>query len=161
MKLNVRELKSELKEIGFKMYYPIVSTWSESLIYRYDRSILCVLFRKNGVDFKLYKNYEKGLEVRDRNRISMVGGVIFRNHYNASEINIHDKILDIACSFVQGDVKENDIKNEDGRSYKLNQSYIDNLNAAKNRNTDDCLRSALSGCEDADGRIYLCDGIYI
>ena len=161
MSLNVPELKAALKSIGFKSFYPVVTTWSDAFIYRYAESVLCVLFRKNGVDFKFYKHYQEGLKVRGRCRISMVGGEIYRNHYNSSQINVHDKILDVCSSYVNGEIREDDIRKEDGHSYKLNKSYIENLKKDKDYCADDDLRSALEGCEDGCGNIYLGDGVYI
>lgn len=142
---STNDLFIHLIKRGYQYYKPQSSTWKSAFVFRLETSVLCILFRKNGIDLRLYENYQQGISIKNRNIISMQGGEIFRNHYNESNNLILLKIKIIADCFAGGrPIPE--IRIEEGKSFTLNEKYqsirekskeyfdneYDRLKAAKN-----------------------------
>jgi len=89
---------------------------------RQGESVLCVLFRKNGLDMRFYESYGGEIFVDSKNVASISGGELYRNHYNESENFIVMKVATVAFCFSKGIVRD-ELRTQDGRSYKLNQRY--------------------------------------
>ena len=119
---STNDLFIHLIKRGYQYYKPQSGTWKSAFVFESKSSVLCILFRKNGIDFRLYENYQQGLEIIGINTITMRGGEIFRNHYNESSNFILQKVIVIADQFAQGKLMSQ-IRIEDGRSYTLNKKY--------------------------------------
>ena len=120
--LTLNGLIVHLVMCGFQNYKPLSSVWKMAFIKRKNQSVLCVLIRKNGIDLRYYSNFNDEIRIIDKNKMSMSGGEIYRNHYNESKNLITQKISNIASSFSNGKV-HGKLKTEDGRSYMLNLNF--------------------------------------
>lgn len=120
--LNATDLFILLVKLGYRYCKPASRTWSTGFVLKHNESVLCILFRKNGVDLRYYEKYKKGIAIDLRNVAQISGGALFRNHYNESENFIHLKVATIASCFSVGTVRE-ELRIQDGRSYRLNPKY--------------------------------------
>lgn len=120
--LTSKDLIIYLVESGYRYHKPKCRTWKLAFILEHTNSALCILFRKNGIDLRLYEEYKNEISIDENNQISMIGGKLFRNHYNESNNLITQKIKVISSCFTNGRIMD-EIKTEDGRSYLLNPEY--------------------------------------
>jgi hypothetical protein len=120
--LTSKNLMRHLAKCGYRRYRPRCSTWKSAYILWRENFALCILFRKNGIDIKYYENYKDKITIDSDNRASMLGGKLFRNHYNEAPILITEKIRAISSDFANGEISDA-IYNEDGRSYLFNEKY--------------------------------------
>jgi hypothetical protein len=120
--LTTKDLIMHLVESGYRYRKPKCRTWKLAFILRHTNSVLCILFRKNGIDLRLYEQYKNEISIDKNNQISMVGGKLFRNHYNESSNLITQKIKVISSCFIKGRIID-EIRIQDGRSYLLNAEY--------------------------------------
>ncbi len=111
-----------LVKSGYRYCKPASRAWSSALIRRQGESVLCILFRKNGIDLRFYESYKGGIVVNSKNVASISGGDLYRNHYNESSNYIVMKVAAVALSFSKGVIRE-ELCTHDGRSYKLNPRY--------------------------------------
>jgi len=120
--LTTKDLIIFLVTHGYQYYKPACKTWQFAFIHKQGQNLLCVLLRKNGIDLRLYENYRGGVSIDSEKRISMRGGLIYRNHYNESKNHINQKIKVVTSCFTKGTINEA-LRTEDGRSYLLNPNY--------------------------------------
>jgi hypothetical protein len=120
--MTTKDLIFHLTISGYRYFKPKCTIWKYAFICKHGDSILCVLFRKNGIDLRYYERYTGGLSVDKQNRLSMIGGEIFRNHFNESSALITKKIKEISGCFTRGRCIDS-MRIEDGRSYLLNENY--------------------------------------
>lgn len=120
--LTVNDLIIHLVECGYRYCKPKCQTWKSAFIFRHEDSVLCILFRKNGIDLRYYEKYLNEISIDKKNILSMLGGELYKNHYNESSTLITQKIKAISSCFVKGRIM-NEMKTEDGRSYLLNPEY--------------------------------------
>lgn len=132
-----------LVKLGYRYFRPAGRTWSAGFLLKRDTSVLCVLFRKNGIDLRHYENYKGEISIDLRNVAHISGGNLFRNHYNESSNFIHLKVATIASCFTAGALRE-ELRLQDGRSYRFNPKYPSIRERAKNafRQRDQDLRDA-------------------
>jgi len=119
---SATDLFVSLVKLGYRYCRPASRTWSSGFILKRDASVLCVLFRKNGIDLRLYESYKGEISIDSRNVAYISGGELFRNHYNESDNFIHLKVATIASCFAAGTLRE-ELRTQDGRSYRLNPKY--------------------------------------
>lgn len=119
---SVKDLFVFLIKLRYRYYTPAGRTWHSAFILKRDTSVLCVLFRKNGVDLRHYDNYQGQISIKTDNVVHFSGGNVVRNHYNESENFIHVKIAKIASHFCAGTLRD-ELYTADGRSYRLNPNY--------------------------------------
>ena len=118
--ITKEELLFKLISLGFICCKTKCKTWNTAFLYKSNGSALCILLRKNGIDFRFYSKYENGLTIKDDNLLYMEGGEVFRNHYNRSNKIINTKAYNIAANYKSGVISKS-MKIEDGKSYLLNQ----------------------------------------
>lgn len=106
--LRAEELRNELLRRGYRYCTPKATTWRSALIARHGASVLCVLFRKNGVDIRHYQEYKGEVSIDASNVASFVGGELFRNHYKGS-VRIHRHVLFVASEFMKGTLKRDQL----------------------------------------------------
>lgn len=122
---NIRtasELILFLVKLGYRYCKPAARTWSSAMVMKRDASVLCVLFRKNGVDLRYYERYNGEIRIDARNVGHILGGMLVRNHYNEADNFIHLKVAVIASCFSTGTLRE-ELWAQEGRSYRLNPKY--------------------------------------
>lgn len=113
-----------LRKNKFEYYQPAAKTWHSALVGNKGKRVLCILLRKNGIDFRLYDNYKGGLSVNKNGHLIMNGGKIYRNYFNNSKSLLTLKASSIAEKFNRG-ILSNSITKEDGESYRNNENYED------------------------------------
>ncbi|RYH69867.1 MAG: hypothetical protein EON54_02015 [Alcaligenaceae bacterium] len=121
-RMSRQDLFVHLIKRGYRYSMPVAQTWDSALLYKYEKSVLCVLLRKNGVDLRYYKDYTGGISIDSKNHVSLRDGKLIRNHYNESSVFVNVKIASVASYFARGLIKD-EINVEDGRSYRLNPRY--------------------------------------
>lgn len=165
MKRGVRckDLMIHLIECGYRYCKPKCRTWKSAFVFRNENSVLCVLFRKNGIDLRYYSIYTDQITIDKYNNLTMHGGELYKNHFNESGNLITQKIKVISSCFTKGRVLD-EMRVEDGQSYLLNQKYKniqdssrDRFNATYNRLIEDKNWRGIS--EDCCG--YLGDDVWI
>ena len=97
--LTSKDLIIHLVESGYRYHKPKCRTWKLAFILEHTNSALCILFRKNGIDLRLYEQYKNEISIDENNQISMIGGKLFRNYYNESNNLITQKIKVISSCF--------------------------------------------------------------
>ena len=106
--LLAEELRDLLFKRGYRYCSPKASTWRSALIAKHANSVLCVLFRKNGVDVRYYHTYKGEISIDNNNIASFIGGELFRNDYKGS-VRIHRYILFVASAFASGTLKRSQL----------------------------------------------------
>jgi len=161
---------THMRKCGFSRYTPVCKTWHSAYILKRDGAALCVLLRKNGIDFRYYENYNRNIQINREGLISLNGGEIYRNYYNEAEDLITLKVKIITSCFAAGRIN-NDFRHEDGRSYLENPNYekIRQRSREKYKNVRAQLmlerqearewRSITRYLQECGG--YLGDGIYV
>ncbi len=119
---SYKGLMIHLIECGYRNCKPKCRTWKSAFVFRHENSVLCVLFRKNGIDLRHYEIYTNEISIDKYNNLSMLGGILYKNHFNESVNLITQKIRVISSCFTKGRVL-NEMRVEDGRSYLLNPKY--------------------------------------
>lgn len=103
----VGELVEQLVTSGYRYCKPKSTTWQSGLLLKRRAAVLCVLFRKNGVDLRYYPQYNGEVLIDDSNTASFSGGVLFRNHYTKS-FQLHRRIQIVASKFASGKLTSRD-----------------------------------------------------
>lgn len=65
---------------GYRYATPNSSTWSQALYREVDGSLLFVLFRKRGIDLRIFSS-SLGVAIDEANTVSFSGGVLLRMNY--------------------------------------------------------------------------------
>lgn len=164
--LTTKDLIIHLVEHGYRYCKPKCRTWKSVFIFRYKNSVLCILFRKNGIDIRYYEKYENGISIDEKNTISMLGGKLYKNHYNESSNLITQKIKVISNCFTNGRIMD-EIIIQDGRSYLLNPEYQnikdeskENFNKKREQLKDDKDQRGLMDYLHNDCGGYWGDGVW-
>ena len=113
---SVSEAIDYIVRLRFKHYVPSCRTWYAGFVKENKKATLCILFRKNGIDFRLFGPGGEGIRIDENYRLCLSGGELFRNHFNRSSSFLLFKAMYVARDFVQGIVSER-IWVEDGESY--------------------------------------------
>lgn len=121
--LGIKDLFVFLTKAGYRCYKPVCRTWNTAFVMRSKKNVLCILIRKNGIDFRLYEPYRDEITIHHRNKIAFTGGKIYRNHYNESNNLIILKVMSIATEFDREQTISTNINKQDGRSYLLNPRH--------------------------------------
>lgn len=164
--LNSKNLIMHLIKYGYRYCKPKCNTWKSAFIFKYQNSLICILFRKNGVDIRYYDKYNNEILIDEHNNMSMHGGELFRNHYNESHTLINNKIKAICADFTKGLIAE-EIRIQDGRSYLLNAEYKNIREESKKKfyekynelKENASWRGVIESMRESGG--YLTDGIWI
>lgn len=119
----VGELVEQLVTSGYRYCKPKSTTWQSGLLLKRRAAVLCVLFRKNGVDLRYYPQYNGEVLIDDSNIASFSGGVLFRNHYTKS-FQLHRRVQIVANKFASGKLTGRDIP---GRVTSLQAFVRDSL----------------------------------
>ena len=98
--LTREDVIKNLRELGFKQYKPKAKAWSYTLIASNENQTIYFLIGKRGIDFKLYDGILK-TEFTDYGRVVTNGGLMVRNYYHESDVNVHQLILEIATLFIE------------------------------------------------------------
>lgn len=120
--LSYKDLVIHLVECGYRYCKPKCRTWKSAFVFRHENTVLCILIRKNGIDLRYYASYANEILIDKDNNLFMVGGELFKNHYNESSNLLNPKIKVISSCFTKGRVMD-EMRTEDGRSYLLNPKY--------------------------------------
>lgn len=116
-----RQLFDFLIQRGFRFCKPRSSTWHSALIFWKNESALCVLFRKNGVDLRYFKECSNGILVDNNNTVSFSGGDLYRNNYLGA-IRVHLYASKIATAFTNGTMEKYGFIDEDGNIKPITSS---------------------------------------
>jgi len=146
--INQTDLISKLKSLGFEAYPTKCSTYTEALIGFTKIATLYVLMRKNGIDFRYY-DYIKSTHIISDGLLQMAGGIIVRNYYKKSSININLHALTIAEKFLSDTLSEKEMLTTYGKSNMIKEP----------KNDMQALYNELSVFRGED--VYLTDGIWI
>lgn len=130
--LTVKSLIYCLAMYGYQRFKPKCKTWSSAFIGFNNGSLICFLFRKNGVDIRYYEKYEGGLSVDAKGFLSLQRGAVYRNHYNESTDHVNLKIRYVAYYFMRG-ISVGFMSEESGQSYLLNLKYPEIRKLSKER----------------------------
>jgi hypothetical protein len=110
-----KELVEMLVVRGYRYCKPKATTWQSGLLLNHKGAVLCVLFRKSGVDLRYYSHYNGEITIGSDNIASFSGGDLYRNHYKKS-FQIHRRIWDVAMKFASGNLSISDIPGKMTRS---------------------------------------------
>jgi hypothetical protein len=120
--MSCEDLKIHLIARGYIKVKPKCRTWQSAYIFRRDNAVLCILFRKNGIDMRYYASYKNEMFIDRTNHLVMAGGELFKNYFNESRNLITKKIKIVSSYFITGRIMD-EMRIEDGRSYLLNPKY--------------------------------------
>lgn len=114
------ELRLYLYDQGAKSFVPIASTWKSCLLLDNGFDYLCVLFRANGVDLKLFVK-GSGVTMVGRNRVRFSGGETCRNHYYQAHEIVHRRCKKLVQKFLRGESIHEELRYEIGIAKKSNK----------------------------------------
>ena len=152
----------ELQNLGFEAYYPRTVSWKFAFIASNKSQSLYFLIGKRGIDFKFY-DCLKETKVDERGRLYTDGGVMVRNYYKDSEVNIHKLILEIASRFITNSPIDECLLINHGTPWKEQKAkYIKSLPKSASKEARDEMIEIYRGISCGDGEdAYLGDGIWI
>lgn len=136
-KFTSKELLGLLLSYGYRYCVPKASTWHSALIYKHFDSVLCVMFRKNGVDLRYYDFYSGKISIDSNNIVSFIGGDIYRNCYDKS-FQINRRILAVAEQFARGKLKRNDIPGKWKSTHADKTNAVEQAPSQSGLHTDHC-----------------------
>ena len=116
-RISQDELRLYLYDQGAKSFIPIATTWRSCLVLDNGFEYLCVLFRANGVDLKLFSD-RKGITIVDNNRVRFSGGETCRNHYYQAHEVVHKRCKKLVQKFLRGDSIRDEFRYELGSARK-------------------------------------------
>ena len=90
-----------------------------------------MLFRKNGVDLRYFKECTEGILVDNNNTVSFSGGVLCRNNYLGA-VRVHLYASKIAAAFTNGTMEKYGFIDEDGNIKPITSSAFE-FNRRPNR----------------------------
>ena len=151
------QLLHYLNSLGFEAYIPRTSSWMLAFIASNKSQTIYFLIGKRSIDFKLY-NQLRPTRTDEKGKLFTDGGTMVRNYYRESEKAINALAAEIAFRFL-ANIPLDDYLAGNGTSWKAMQDRENIPHYHHDREMS--LREALAGCEDSEGRIYLCDGVYI
>ena len=93
--ITLESLIENLKLLGFEYFVPRTSSWKFALIKSNGIQTVYFLINRLGVDFKFY-DYVRDTEIDNNSKLYTDGGLIVRNYYFGSDINVHHLILRVA-----------------------------------------------------------------
>lgn len=125
--LTREDVIKNLRELGFKQYKPKANAWSATLIASNENQTIYFLIGRRGIDFKLYDGILK-TEFADYGRVVTNGGLMVRNYYHESDVNVHQLILKIATLFIENKDIPNSLLVGHGKSWQARkEEYIKSL----------------------------------
>lgn len=111
------DVLANLHDLGFEAYIPRTSSWKYAFVANNDTQTIYFLIGKRCIDFKFY-DHVRTIKLDDQGRLFTDGGIIVRNYYTGSELNIHELIIDIAEKFVANKTLNEDVFSGHGISVK-------------------------------------------
>jgi len=158
--LTREDVIKNLRELGFKQYKPKAKAWSYTLIASNENQTIYFLIGKRGIDFKLYDGILK-TEFTDYGRVVTNGGLMVRNYYHESDVNVHQLILEIATLFIENKDIPNSLLVGHGKSWQARkEEYIKNLPKTKKTRNDGLDMYNAMAHEDGEDA-YLGGGMWI
>ena len=163
-----RQAISLLREQGWIPQKSSIKTYREILTYSNSLETAHILFRKNGVDFQIVpgrpvdrpKPYSL-LQVS----LSDTHGKLVRHYLANSPRNLYEEAAHFAGAFASDEANYEKFFQSMGSSSGKSDAFKERKKQTGSHESDDAremsLREALSDCADSEGRIYLCDGVYI
>ena len=147
---------SEIIKNGWVPLKPSNKSYRAVLAFDNETGSANIWFRKNGVDLQLLQERrEIDLRAYSECTSAIAEGTVVRHYLSQTTFNLYEGVERFSNSFL---LNEGDYT----RFFKPVGSRNKSSSDLKKRKTSSGgLRSALEGCEDSDGRIYLGDGIYI
>ena len=88
-----------LQVYGFEPYVPRTISWKISFIASNKSQTLYFLFGKRAIDFKFY-DFLRPLKLDAKGKMYTDGGVLVRNNYEGSDVNVHELTLELASRFI-------------------------------------------------------------
>jgi hypothetical protein len=126
-----------------------------------DTQTANIFFRKNGVDLQIITERRASMpKVYSRVSYSLAEGRLVRHFLSQTTFNLYEGISRFATCFLSNDPNLDRFFKSVGSSERATQE-VKNRVLRSNPDAELSLRRALAGCEDAMGRIYLSDGVYI
>lgn len=147
------EIIENLKMMGFKTYKPRTISWNYALIGSNQTQTIYFLFRKEGVDFKIY-SYAREAKVDEKGRLFTDGGELVRNYYGDNDIDA--LILKIASCLVSDTPIDESFTSGHGRSRQKQKPKSIEI-AAKDEMQEIYQEFSLGDSED----VYLGDGVWL
>lgn len=126
-----------------------------------DTQTANIFFRKNGVDLQILPSVcSPRPRAFSKISVSLGEGRTVRHFLSQTRFNLYEGIDRFANCFLSNEENYDRFFVSVGSSDRATQEVKSRL-LRSNPEQEMSLRQALSGCEDALGRIYLCDGVYI
>ncbi|RZN98124.1 hypothetical protein EKG40_31435 [Pseudomonas moorei] len=120
-----------------------------------------IFFRRNGIDLQILpERYPSRPKAFSKVSFSLSEGRTVRHFLSQSKFNLYEGVSRFANCFISNEEDYDRFFKSVGSSDRATQE-VKNRILRSNPENEMSLRQALSGCEDAMGRIYLCDDIYI
>ena len=164
---NSKQAISLLREKGWIPQKSSIKTYREILTYTNSLETAHILFRKNGVDFQIVP--DKPVDAHKPYTLLQVSlsethGKLVRHYLANSPLNLYEHAAHFASAFANDEANYETFFQSMGSSSGKSDAFKERHKGSGSHAYDDremSLREALSDCADSEGRIYLCDGVYI
>jgi len=160
--LTREQVLEHLHNLGFEAYVPRTSSWKSAFIASNERQTIYFLIGKNGIDFKLYKDVRE-TKCDERGKLFTDGGEMVRNYYRASDVVVHDLIVEIANALVANMPIDANLTSGHGMSWRAANAGLKKI---QNESFESYAGNDMQDIYDAvslgDGEdAYLGDGMWI
>lgn len=161
-KLTRDQVLEHLQNIGFEVYVPRTISWKYAFIASNQSQTVYFLVNKRGIDFKLY-NSVRETKLDEKGKLFTDDGVMVRNYYGQSDVNIHELILEIASRLVTNTPIDESFTSGHGKSWQEQKAdYIRSLPKSAKSAAEDEMKEIYEAISLGDGEdAYLGDGIWI
>lgn len=113
--ITLESLVENLELLGFEYFIPRTVSWKFVLIKSNTIQTVYFLIGRLGIDFKLY-DHVRDTNTDDNGKLYTDGGLVVRNYYWGSEINVHHLILKVANQLANNIPIDNALLTGQGRS---------------------------------------------
>lgn len=153
---------AHLRQHGWSPLRPNSKAYRYGLTHSNTTQTANIFFRKNGVDLQLLPERQK---VRPapfaRTVVSLAEGRCVKHFLSQTTFNLYEGIARFSQAFLANTNDYDRFFKSVGSSDRASSTVSNRIAMANNGEDAGDLRSALRGCEDGSGRIYLSDGVYL
>ncbi|MDP2228287.1 MAG: hypothetical protein Q8J78_12510 [Moraxellaceae bacterium] len=158
---TMEAIVSHLSRLGWIPLKPYSKQYKIALTNSNKTQTANIFFRKNGVDLQILPERDASIPRSfSRISVSLSEGRTVRHFLSQTKFNLYEGIDRFAKCFLSNEEDYDRFFKSVGSSDRA-ANVVKNRIFCANPEEEMGLRSALSGCEDSEGRIYLCDGVYI
>lgn len=162
-KLNQEDVLQHLQNMGFETYVPRTTSWKFAFTAHNATQSLYFLIGSRSIDFKFYEAI-KPIVLDEKGKLyTDGGGMLVRNYYKGSEVNVHRLVLELASRFLQNAPIEKRYLTGHGKTwYEQKAEYVRNLPKETALETRNEMREIYNAISLGDGEdAYLGDGIWL